>query len=112
MYLFQCFQVLWVHSVHEISLCADIVVTFVFHKVHTCVVGGLCNREQHRNTEATQMTRSVSPLTDIVLNNSKNCCLKLHCKLQKDCETFRECLLPSLVPHCSTCHYVTLVFKG
>lgn len=44
-YLLQRFQVLWVDSVHEIRLRADIVVAFVFDKAHARIVRRLCNRE-------------------------------------------------------------------
>lgn len=51
-YLLQRFQVLWVDPVDEVCLRAYIVVALVFDKAHACVVRGLCNKEQGRNTEA------------------------------------------------------------
>lgn len=40
-YLLFCFQGVWIYLVHKRCLCADIVVTFVFHKAHISVVCGL-----------------------------------------------------------------------
>lgn len=45
-YLFFCFQRLWVYFVHEVGLCADIVVSFILDKAHICIVTWLCGKRE------------------------------------------------------------------
>lgn len=46
MYLFFCFKCLWINFVHEVCLCADIVVSFILNKAYICIVSWLYGKRE------------------------------------------------------------------
>lgn len=51
MYLFFCFKCLWINFVHEVGLCADIVVSFILNKAYICIVSWLCGKRESSHTQ-------------------------------------------------------------